>query len=65
MSVPCTCISDINAVCTLKKVTGYSKRAGEHPGTVDCTSKTHSCTLGSRVLGEGDCGLFESPYCNG
>ena len=31
---------------TLKNVTGYSKRAGDHPGTVDCTSKLHSSTLG-------------------
>ena len=30
----------------LKNVTGYSKRAGDHPGTVDCTSKLHSSTLG-------------------
>ena len=30
----------------LKNITGYSKRAGEHPGTVDCTSKIHSSALG-------------------
>ena len=45
----------------LKNITGYSKRAGDHPGTVDCTSKIHSSTLGSRVWGKGDCGPFESP----
>ena len=28
--------------------------------TVDCTSKLHSSTLGSRVWGKGDCGPFES-----
>ena len=45
-SVPCTGISDINAVCTLKNVTGYSKRAGDYPATVDCTSKIQLSTLG-------------------
>ena len=35
----CTCISDINTVCMLKYVTGFSKRAGDHPGTVDRASK--------------------------
>ena len=45
----------------LKNVAGYSKRAGDHPGTVDCTSKLHSSTLGSRVWGKGDYGPFESP----
>ena len=45
----------------LKNVTGYTKRAGDHPGTVDCTSKLHSSTLGSRVWGKGNCGLSESP----
>ena len=48
-------------MCTLKNVTGYSKRAGDHPGTVDCTSKIHSSTLGSIVWDKGDCGPFESP----
>ena len=33
----------------LKNITGYSKRAGDHPGTVDYASKTHSSTLDSRV----------------
>ena len=60
-SVPCTCMSDINAMCTLKNVTCYSKRAGDHPGTVDCTSKIHSSTLGFIVWGKGDCGPFGSP----
>ena len=49
-SVPCTCIQIFIQACTLKNVTGYSKRAGDHPGTVDCTSKLHSSTLGSRVM---------------
>ena len=47
--------------CTIKNITGYSKRAGDHPSTVDCTSKLHSSTLGSRVWGKGDCGPFEFP----
>ena len=47
--------------CTIKNITDYSKRAGDHPGTVDCTSKLHSSTLGSRVWGKDDCGPFESP----
>ena len=45
----------------LKNVIGYLKRAGDHPSTVDCTSKLHSSTLGSKVWGKGDCGPFESP----
>ena len=48
-------------MCTLKNITSYSKRAGYYLGTVDCTSKIHSSTLGSRVWGKGDCGPFESP----
>ena len=55
---------NINAVCTLKNVTGYSekkKNAGDHSGTVDCTSKIHSSTLGSRVWSKGDCGPFQPP----
>ena len=47
--------------CTLTNVTGYSKRARNQPGTVDCTSKLHSSTLGSTVRGKGDCDPFESP----
>ena len=43
--VPCTWIQTLIQACTLKYVTGYSKRAGDHPGTVDCTSKLHSSTL--------------------
>ena len=46
---PVYMISDIDTVCTLKNITGYSKRAGDQPGTVDCASKTHSSILGSRV----------------
>ena len=42
-SVPCTCILQ---ACTLQNVTGYSKRARDHPGSFDCTSKLHSSTLG-------------------
>ena len=59
-SVPCACISEINTVYTLKNVTGYSKRAGDHPGTVDCASKTHSSTLhvGSRVKISTACCLY-------
>ena len=30
----------------LKNVTGYSKRAGDHPGNVDCSSKLYSSTTG-------------------
>ena len=55
------CIYTLVQVCTLKNITGCSKRAGDHPGTVDCTSKIHSSTLGSRIWGKGDCGPFESP----
>ena len=54
---------NINTSVHVKNVTGYSKRAGDHPRTVDCTSKLHSSTLGSRVWGKGDCGPFESPLC--
>ena len=41
-------------------VSGFSKRAGDHPGTLDGTSKLHSSCLGSRVWGKGDCDLLES-----
>ena len=52
---------NINTSVHIKNVTGYLKRAGDHPGTVDCTSKLHSSTLGSRIWGKGDCCPFESP----
>ena len=64
-SIPCTCFTDLNAVCTLKNVTGYSKRAGNHPSTLACTSKyIRSSTLGSRVWGKGNCDPFESNAVN-
>ena len=37
------------------------EKSRDHPGTVDCTSKLHSRTLGPRVWGKGDCGTFKSP----
>ena len=52
---------NINTSVHVKEHHSYSKRAEDHPGTVDCTSKLHSSTLGSRVWGKGDCGPFESP----
>ena len=37
-----------NTSVHVKEFTGYWKRAGDHPGTVDCTSELHTSTLGFR-----------------
>ena len=41
--------SDIITVYMIKNITGYSKTVRDHHGIVDCASKTHWSSLGSRA----------------
>ena len=52
---------NINTSVHVKECHRLFEKSRGHPGTIDCTSKLHSSTLGSRVWGEGDCGQFEFP----